>query len=118
VKRLSREQVEGRKEKAVRFTDDVLGDPDRADEIADESVEDYAARKGIEIANPTARKRRSIMARTTKSKAELEQEIEDLQQENEELRDQLDAVADIVSPGEDEDEDEDADEEDEDDDLD
>jgi hypothetical protein len=57
VKRLSREQVEGRKEKAVRFTDDVLGDPDWADEIADESVKDYAARKGIEIANPHRQKK-------------------------------------------------------------
>jgi hypothetical protein len=40
---LTREQLEGRKEKAVRFTRDVVGDPDRADEIAEESLEDYRA---------------------------------------------------------------------------
>src|SRR5437762_2866718 len=109
MKRLTREQVESRKEKAVRFTDNVLGDPDRADEIADESVEDYAERKGIEIAsNPERRKRRfAAMARTNKTKTELEQEIEDLTQENEELQDQLDAVADIVAPADEEDDEED-----------
>jgi len=41
VKPLTRAQLESRKEKAVRFTRDVLGDPDRAEEIADESLEDY-----------------------------------------------------------------------------
>lgn len=45
---------------------------------------------------------------TTKSKAELESEITDLKEENEELQDQLDSIADIVSPSdEDEHEDED-----------
>jgi hypothetical protein len=102
VKRLTREQVESRKEKAVRFTDNVLGDSDRADEIADESLESYAERKGIEITNP--HKRRITVART-RTRAELEAEIEELQQENEDLQEQLDAVADIVSPT-DEDEDE------------
>jgi hypothetical protein len=33
VKQLTREQVQARKEKAARFTETVLGDPDRADEI-------------------------------------------------------------------------------------
>src|SRR5438093_11184091 len=88
VKRLTREQVESRKEKAVRFTDNVLGDPDRADEIEDESPESYAERKGIEITNPHIRRKTVARIRT---KAELEAEIEELQQENQELQDQLDA---------------------------
>jgi hypothetical protein len=75
VKRLTREQAEARKEKAVRFTDNVLDDPDRADEIADESLESYAERKGIEITNP--HKRRNTVART-KTRAELQAEIEEL----------------------------------------
>ena len=50
-KALTRDQVEARKEKAVRFTRDVLDDPDRADEIEDESLEDYAARRKIKIIN-------------------------------------------------------------------
>jgi cell division protein FtsB len=53
------------------------------------------------------------MPKRTKSRAELQAEVEDLQAENEELQEtvddlqgQLDNIADIVSPG-DEDEDED-----------
>jgi len=48
-KTLTREQLQGRKEKAERFVRDVLGGPDRAAEIADESLEDYAARRKIKI---------------------------------------------------------------------
>ena len=113
MKRLTRDQVAARKEKAVRFTEDVLDDSDRAEEIAEESVDDYAARKGIDIvSNPRAGKRR-VMARA-KTRAELEQEIEDLQQENEELQEQLERVAEIVAPAEEDEEDEDDEEEEED----
>jgi predicted RNase H-like nuclease (RuvC/YqgF family) len=111
VKRLSREQVEGRKEKAARFTETVLGDSERAQEIRDEPVEDYASRRRFEITNPT---RRAIMARKTVEDyraevADLKDEISDLEQENESLQEQLDEIADIVSPEEGEsDEDEDS----------
>ena len=104
-KTLTREQLTGRKEKAVRFTNDVLGDPERAAEIADESLDDYAARRGITLSN---RRRRNAMARRTKTREELQDEIDDLKTENAELQDQLDSIADIVSPA-DEDEDEDDD---------
>jgi Skp family chaperone for outer membrane proteins len=116
MKRLTRDQIQARKEKAVRFTRDVLGDPDRADEIAAEDLDSYALRKHVEIANPT---NRSSTVPRTKTKADLESEIDDLRSENQELQednvelqDQLDSIADIVSPS---DEDEDEDEEDEDD---
>jgi hypothetical protein len=112
VKQLTRAQLESRKEKAVRFTRDVLGDPDRAEEIGEESLEDYAERRKIQITNPSIR-RNANMA-TTKSKAELEAENADLRGENQELQDQLDAVADIVAPT-DEDEDDDLDDADADD---
>jgi len=46
---LTRPQLEGRKEKAVRFTRDVLGDPNRADEIEAESLEDYAERRNVKL---------------------------------------------------------------------
>jgi len=98
VKRLTRDQIEGRKEKAVRFVRDVLDDPERADEIEDESVEDYAERRKFEIANP--RRRVSTMA----SKAELQDRIEELESENEELQSRLDEVLDIVAPPDDADE--------------
>ena len=61
MKPLTRNQLEGRKEKAVRFTRDVLGDPDRADEIADESLEDYAERRKVKVINSFQRK--AIMPR-------------------------------------------------------
>ena len=41
---LTREQLEARKEKAVRFLENVLHDPKRADEIREESLEDYQNR--------------------------------------------------------------------------
>lgn len=79
MKALTRDQLEGRKEKAARFVRDVLGDDDRADEIEDESIDDYAERRKIEIVdNP--RRRRNTMARPS---------YEDLKQENDDLRDQI-----------------------------
>jgi hypothetical protein len=75
-KALTRDQLQARKDKAVRFTRDVLGDPDRAEEIEGEILEDYAERHRIHITNPSKRRAR-IMARG-KTKADLEQEILDL----------------------------------------
>ena len=112
MKQLTRDKIQSRKEKAVRFTRDVLGDPDRAEEIADESLEDYAERRKIQITNPSKRKN-AIMA-TTKSKAELEAENADLREENQDLQDKLDAIADVVATDEDEDENGDDEEEDDD----
>ena len=43
----------------------------------------------------------------SKTKAELEAELDDLASENADLQDQLDAVLDIICPEEDEDEEED-----------
>lgn len=105
MKTLSRDQLEKRKEKAARFVEDVLGDPDRADEIRDEGLEVYAERRKLYIAeNP-------IPGGCMSSKAELLERVKELEEENDELQDQLDEVADIVAPVEDETED--GDEEDE-----
>jgi hypothetical protein len=49
------DQIAARKEKAVRFVRDVLDDEDHADDIAEESVGDYAARKKIVITNRAKR---------------------------------------------------------------
>ena len=45
MKQLTRAQLEGRKAKAVRFIRDVLGVPDRADEVEAERLEDNAERR-------------------------------------------------------------------------
>ena len=107
MKQLTREQVQARKEKAVRFVRDVLDDPDRAEGIAEESLEDYAARRKFEITNP---RRRPIMGRTKTIQdykdqvADLKDEISELEEVNEALEDQLDEIANIVAPEEEEEE--------------
>jgi predicted RNase H-like nuclease (RuvC/YqgF family) len=115
MKQLTREQIRGRKDKAARFTETILGDPERAQEIRDESLEDYAARRKFAITNP---RRRHAMPRKTiqdyrAEVAELKDQVEDLESENEALQDQLDQVVEIVSPPEEEEE-EDEDEDDQD----
>jgi hypothetical protein len=116
VKALTREQLQSRKDKAVRFVRDVMDDPERASEIEDEDLEDYAERKKVLLSN---RRRKQSMAGGNggngRTKQDLLDEIDDLQQQNQDLQDQLDAIADIVSP-EEEDDDDDSDEDDSDDD--
>src|SRR5262245_57858542 len=70
---LTREQLQRRKDQAVRFTRDMLSDAGRAEEIASESLEDYAQRRGIELLNP---RRDGVMAR--KTVAAYREELEDL----------------------------------------
>jgi cell shape-determining protein MreC len=94
-KTLTREQLEGRKEKAARFVENVLGDEDRADEIREESLESYAARRKLRILNPRCK---TIMP----SKKELQDRIRELEEENDQLQDALDSIADIAAPEEEE----------------
>jgi predicted RNase H-like nuclease (RuvC/YqgF family) len=112
---LTREQLEGRKEKAVRFTRDVVGDPDRADEIAEESLEDYAARRNILLTNPH---RRIAMPRKTiddyrAENRELKQQVSELEDQNDELQDRRDDVV-SAATGDEEDENDDTDDMDDD----
>ena len=101
MKALTRKQLESRKAQAVRFTRDVLDDADRAEEIEDESLEDYAERRHIQIQNPKGVKRMAIQTRR-----ELLERIEELEQENEELQGQLDDIRDIIGDEEEEEEEE------------
>jgi hypothetical protein len=100
--KLTRAQLERRKTQAVRFTRDVLGDPERADEIEAQSLEDYAERRKVKLLNSF--RRNGTMARG-RTKADLEVQIADRQDGNQDLQDQLDTIADIVAPA-DEDDDE------------
>ena len=97
MKQLTRQQVQARKDKAVRFTDNVLQDPDRAAEIENESLESYASRRGFQLSNPTRGGRCGMP-----TKDELMDRIAELEQENEDLQSQLDDIADIVAPSEEE----------------
>ncbi len=107
---------------------DVLGDDERADEIADESLEDYADRRKIQLAdnprggpmtvrasNPREKKpvvrtagtdtgaTRVANALAVQAEAERLNQLNELQAENERLQDQLDRIADLAAAPDDED---------------
>jgi predicted RNase H-like nuclease (RuvC/YqgF family) len=111
-------QAAERKDQAEQFVRDVLEDDDRADEIADMSVEEYAAERGKELAPNPPRKRKPMKRKvsteqqqprdnpvekaletTTKlaeEQSDLYRRIRELEQEKESLQDKLDEIADIV----------------------
>jgi len=97
MKTLTRDQLERRKAQAARFTRDVLDDPDRADEIEDESLEDYAERRRIKIQNP-----KGVTHMAIRSRKDLLERIEELETENEDLQSRLDEISDIVGQEEEE----------------
>ena len=94
------EQIERIKAKAARFVENVLDDSDRADEIEDESPEEYAERKHIRVLDNRHRRR----VRTVPSNKELQERIRELEDENDELQDRLDDIAGLASGDEDDDE--------------
>ena len=101
MKTLTRKQLESRKAQAVRFTRDVLDDPDRADEIEDESLEEYAERRHIQMVNP-----KGVRKMAVRTRRELLERIEELEEENENLQSRLDEISDIVGDEEEEEEEE------------
>jgi len=84
-KELTRDEVAARQAKAVRFVEDVVGDADLADEIADLSTDEYAARKGFTIVNPLIKGGRKSMA----TKRELQERVEELEDELEDAQEDL-----------------------------
>ena len=100
----------------------VLGDPERADEIADESLEDYADRRKIQLADnphggnmaavrvynpqkkPVVKTVTNGPSRVANAQAEAERldQMNELQRENEILQDQLDKIADLAAAPKDE----------------
>jgi hypothetical protein len=108
AKTLTFDQAAERKRKAEAFVRDVLGDEDRADEISDEDVLDYANRRHFTIKNPPLRKGNQTMA-DTPTRQDLLDQIADLQDENDALCDQLTAIADVLDQGDADDDDDDDD---------
>ena len=92
------DQVAERKRKAESFARNVLEDDQRADEIADEPVEDYAERRHFDIVDDPTR-RIAAMSNNGPSKQDLMDQIADLQDENNMLQSQLDAISDILDGG-------------------
>jgi hypothetical protein len=101
VKQYTADQVQAKKDKAVQFLRDVVGDDDKADEFDDMDVDEYAEHKKIQIVNQGVK----TMANGNsdpRTKQELLDEIDDLQT-------QLDAIADILNPPDDDQDDDDQD---------
>ena len=107
------QQAETAKQRAERFALNFLRNEDLADDIADESLEDWIQRKGITIKNP--QKENKIMATRQPSKADLENKIAQLEEELSEHRDREQQLCEILGlePDEDDFDEEDFDEEDE-----
>lgn len=95
MKTLTRKQLESRKLRAVRFARDVREDDELADQIADESLEEYAQHRHIKVVNPRGGRTMPIPTRR-----ELLDRIQELEEENEELQEKVESIAEIV--GEDE----------------
>ena len=103
-KRLKREQVQARKDKAVRFLRDVLNDPDRAAEVEDEPLEDYAARRHFALTNP---KRKGVKSMGRERLADAAAgDRDELLDKVEELRDLADDILSEYEPGDEDGDDE------------
>src|ERR1035441_7809537 len=96
MKSLTRQQLERRKAQAVRFTRDVREDDDRADEIEDEALEDYAQDRHIKLNNPKGARKMAVQTRR-----ELLDRINELESENEDLQSRLDEISDIIGDNDD-----------------
>jgi hypothetical protein len=94
-KRLTADQVQAKKDRAVQFLRDVVGDDDKADEFEDMDLNEYAERKRVQIVNKGERSRKMANG-NGRTKQDLLDEIDELQQENEALQEQLNAISDIV----------------------
>jgi hypothetical protein len=70
---------------------------ERVDEIEDKSLEDFAKRKRIRVTNPKGARKMAVRTRR-----ELLDRIAELEEENEELREKVDSIAEIVGEEEEE----------------
>lgn len=102
------EQVETAQQRAVRFAQNVLADDDKAAELASLTPEEYADRKRIQIINPE--RNRPTMPKAP-TRADLEQRIEELEEENAQMAERLDQISELSSGSDDEEDEEDEEEE-------
>ena len=115
-KALTREQAERKKSQAARFMERI-GQPDRADEFDQMSVDDYAEGKGRRLSNPVTRERKTTMANSanTTTKADLQDQLDSVlstlqdayvpESTREELAEAISDAIDIIQGDVDEDED-------------
>jgi hypothetical protein len=111
---VTREKAERKKAQAEAFLERI-GEPDRAQEFSDMSVDAYATHKGLRLSNPAMRKRRTVMASgNVVTKADLQDVIDEVvgilddayepESNREDLAEAVGHALDVLK-GEDEDED-------------
>jgi hypothetical protein len=121
AKEVTREQAERKKAQAAEFME-RLGEPERAEEFDDMTVDEYADHRGLRLTNPKRIQRSRTMANgTTTSKAVLQDQIdraistlEDAYTPETNREDMAEAVGNALDilKGEDDDEDDDTDDDD------
>jgi hypothetical protein len=66
AKQVTREQAERKKQQAAAFTERI-GEPDRASEFDEMSVEEYAEHRGLQIANPRRKAGKRALGGSTRT---------------------------------------------------
>lgn len=97
MKTLTRKQLESRKDQAVRFAREVREDDDLADQIEDESLEEYAQKRHITLSNPIGGRKMAVRTRR-----ELIERIKELEEENEGLQERLGEISELAAEEEEE----------------
>ena len=78
AKQVTREQAERKKTQAAAFMERI-GEPDRADEFDDMSVDEYAEHRGFElVANPRRKARKTTVATKTELQEQIDNAIDTL----------------------------------------
>ena len=93
-----KQETETAQARAVRFAENALKDSNLADELESLTAQEYADRRGIVITNPLQRSTSHMANGNGRTKDQLLDELDQLQQENQDLQDRLNEIADIVSP--------------------
>lgn len=97
----SEERAEAAKEKAAKFLETVLHDPDRADEIRSESLDSWLSRTKRKIVEKNPRCLRlvspDIVERTARREVKMPREkLADVQADRDEILDKLEELRDEV----------------------
>ncbi len=85
---LTLQQAETAKKRAGRFVSNVMGDEDRADDIEDETLDEWLNETGRKLKSNPQRKKKTMAASNTATKSDLQDQIDQIS----------DMVADALDP--------------------
>lgn len=104
------EQVEAMGQKAIRFLENVVRDPDKVAEFEGMTPQEYAERKHIQIKNLSGIHREGKAMANKPTRAHLEQYVEELEEQVSDLNERLDSISELAATGDGEAEDDEEDE--------